>query len=231
MKEEDRIEFLKKTELFSSLSREELHQIMKDMVIKDFKRNQTILYEEDANDFMYIILDGEVKAIQRTEAGKEIILALHRKGESFGEMCLFGENITPAAVVAKRNSVIALISKKAFFSSLLNQEQMLRKLLSIMCSRLRECWKTVQLLSFNNASQRVKMLLVMLSNKYGERSDGEIWVNIRFTHQEIAEMTGMTRETVTRVMDEWQKAGEIRILKDRSIVLNSEFYRDIRYVV
>ncbi|MBZ0157815.1 MAG: Crp/Fnr family transcriptional regulator [Alphaproteobacteria bacterium] len=231
MKEENRIEFLRKTELFSSLSREELQQIMKDMVIKDFKKNQTILYEEDSNDFMYVILDGEVKAVQRTEEGKEIILALHRKGESFGEMCLFGESITPAAVVAKRNSVVALISKRAFFSSLLNQEKMLMRLLRLMCSRLRECWKTVQILSFNNASQRIKMLLIVLSGKYGERSDGEVWVNVRFTHQEIAEMTGMTRETVTRVMDELQKAGELRIRKDRSIVLNPEFYRDIRYVV
>ncbi|HEX8947874.1 MAG TPA: Crp/Fnr family transcriptional regulator [Dissulfurispiraceae bacterium] len=231
MKDEEKIDFLRKVELFSSLSHGELHKIEEDITIKNFKKNQTILHEENTNEFMYIILEGEVKAIQRTEEGKEIILAIHRKGEFFGEMSLIDNKTVPATVIAKKDSMIALVSKNVFYSSLVKQNKVLEKLLKILCFRLRESWKTVQMLNFNNASQRIRCLLVMLSNKYGKKIDGRIVLSIKFTHQDIAEMTGMARETVTRVIDELQKKGEIAILKDRTISLSPDFAKELEYTM
>ena len=101
----------------------------------------------------------------------------------------------------------------------------------ILCSRLRECWAKVQMMNFNNASQRVKMLLIMLSDKYGSRSDEGVILNIKLTHQDIAEMSGMTRETVTRVIDKLQKAGEIEILGNKRIRLTPDFCKELKSVI
>jgi len=65
----------------------------------------------------------------------------------------------------------------------------------------------------------------MLSNKYGETTSKGITLNIKLTHQEIAEMTGMARETVTRVLDKWNKEGEISILADKIIQLKTDFFQ------
>jgi len=97
-----------------------------------------------------------------------------------------------------------------------------------LCSRLRESWAKVQMLNFNNASQRVKMLLIMLSDKYGSKSDEGIILKIKLTHQDLAEMSGMTRETVTRVIDKLQKSGEIAILKNKVIRLTPDFCREFK---
>ncbi len=223
MPDNDKNEFFKKIQLFSSFSDQEIEQLISKLIIKKFKKHETILYEEDTNEFMYIILFGKVKAVRLTEEGKEIILAVHQAGDFFGEMSLIDGKTTPASVIATEDSLVAIISKKDFYSTLLVQSKLTMSLLKIFCNRLRKCWDTIQLLNFNNASQRTKMMLLMLSDEYGKKSSDGITLNIKLTHQDIAEMTGMTRETVTRILDKWQKTGEVTVLKNKFIRLNPRF--------
>ena len=79
------------------------------------------------------------------------------------------------------------------------------------------------MLNFNNAAQRIKMLFLMLSESHGEQSPEGTILKLKLIHQNIAEMTGLTRETVTRVLDKWQKSGEIQILKSKYILLKPDF--------
>jgi CRP/FNR family transcriptional regulator len=226
-----KIEFLRNIQLFSSLRDEELNQICGKVIVEEFKKNEIILYEEDTNDFMYIILLGKVKVVQTTEDGKEIILAIHKPDEIFGEISLIDGKTSPATVLATEDSLIAIISKKEFYSLLFKQGKVLENFLQILCLRLRESWKRIQILNFKNSSDRIKMLFLMLSYDNGKKTPEGIILNIKLTHQNIADMTGLTRETVTRVLDKWQQAGEITIFKNKFILLNSNFLnKDSKYL-
>ena len=173
--EELSVELLRKIELLNSLNLEELQDIRSKMIIKKFKKNETILYEEDTNKFMYAILDGRVKVVKTTEDGKEIILAMHKSGDSFGEISMIDGKTTTAAVQATDNSVVAIISKENFHSVLSSQKKFVDRLLKMLCSRIRENVDTIQMLNFNNGSQRIKMLFIKLSQEYGEKTpDGII---------------------------------------------------------
>jgi CRP/FNR family transcriptional regulator len=121
------------------------------------------------------------------------------------------------------DSSVAIISRQEFYSLIRAQQNVLDNLLLILCSRLRDSWEKIQLLNLKNASQRIKILFLMLSDRYGEKTAEGVTLNIKLTHQEIAEMTGMTRETVTRMIDKWQKDGEIIVLKNKFIHLSSHF--------
>jgi CRP/FNR family cyclic AMP-dependent transcriptional regulator len=223
VKEESRIELLRKIALFASLTSDELHEIRDRIVIKNFKKNETILHEEHTNAFMYMILEGEAKVVQTTEAGKEIIITMHQTGDFFGELSLIDGKTAPATVRATRNSTTAIISKKDFFALLLSQNKVLESLLQIFCSRLRESIKKIQMLNFNNAAQRIKMLFLMLAESHGERTDAGTVLKMKLIHQDIADMTGLTRETVTRVLDKWKKGGEIKVQKNKGFLLTPEF--------
>jgi CRP/FNR family transcriptional regulator len=72
------------------------------------------------------------------------------------------------------------------------------------------------------------MLFTMLSNGYGEKTNDGIILNIKLTHQDLANMAGMTRETVTRIIDKLQKDGDIKVLKNKLILLNPDFLQTIK---
>ncbi len=217
------IEYFKKIQLFSSLTDKELRRIIERLVVKRFRKNEIILQVEDTNEYMYMILNGETKVVQTTEDGKEILLAIHQSGEFFGEMSLIDGKTSPATVIATKDSTAAIISKKDFYSLVKTQEKVLDNLLLILCSRYRESWEKIQLLNLKTASQRIKILFLMLSDKYGEKTAEGVTLNIKLTHQEIADMTGMARETVTRVIDRCQQDGEISVLKNKFIHLSANF--------
>ena len=220
-----KLDFLRRTDLFSSMTDEELQEISGDIVVEEFKKNEIILREEDTSGYMYIILFGKVKAYKTTEEGKEIILALHQSDEFFGELSLIDGQTTPATVSAIEDSLISIISRKAFYSILLQRPPVLEKILHILCARLRESWEKIRILNSKHASQKITMLLLMLSHEYGQKTQEGISMNVKLTHQDIADMTGLTRESVTRAMDKLQKDNEISILGNKLIRLNAEFLR------
>lgn len=225
------IEKFRGIRLFSTLRDDELAQVAHKIRIKQFKKNTIILHEEETNQFMYIILSGKVKVVQTSEEGKEIILAIHQAGDSFGEIALIDNKTAPAEVVTIKDSVVATISKNDFHYLLYTQKKVLEILLQIFCARLRDSWERMQILSFNNASQRLKMLFLLLSEEHGKKECNGITLTIKLTHQEIANMAGMTRETVTRIVDKLNKDGEISILKNKLIHLTSDFIgKDMQYI-
>jgi CRP/FNR family transcriptional regulator len=219
-----KIEFLKNIELFSSLTDEELLQISNRIIVKEFSRNETILLEEETNAFMYIILVGKVKVVQTTEEGKEIILAIHQAERFFGELSLIDGKTSSATVMAMEESLIAIISRENFYALLYSQSKVLENLLQILCSRLRESWKRIHILNFRDAPQRMKMLFTILSGENGKKTPDGTILNLKLTHQEMADMAGLTRETVTRVLGQWQKDGLITVAKNRFILLHDNFF-------
>lgn len=226
MKDSD-LELLKKAYFFESLATEELRDIRNRIIIKKVKKNEVILYEEDTNKFMYEILAGRVKIVQYTEEGKEIIIAIHNTGDSFGEISLIDSKTTPAAVLALEDTTVAIISKEIFYSLIYSHKKVLENLLKMLCSRIRENIDNIKILNFNNASQRIRMSLFKLSQEHGEETPEGVVLNIKLTHQDIANMTGLTRETVTRVIDLWQKNGDIAVLKNKSIRLSPRFLKEM----
>ena len=157
---------------------------------------------------------------------KEIILAIHKAGSFFGELSLIDGKTAPASVIATEDALIAILTKNDFLSIVFLHKKVTDNLLKILCTRLRRCWDTIQLLNFNNASHRTKILLLMLIEDYGEKTPEGTVLNIKLTHQAISDMTGLTRESVTRVLDKLQKKKEIIVLKNRFICLTPRFMQE-----
>jgi CRP/FNR family transcriptional regulator len=225
MKDKYEVDSLRQIQLFSSLGDEELLRISERFVIKRFRKGEIILCEDDTTNFMYIILSGKVKVIQTTEDGKEIVLAFHKSGDFFGEMSLIDGKTSPATVMTTEDTSAAIIHRSDFFTLIHSEKKVVESLLHIFCSRLRDSWERIQMLNFKNASQRVKTLLFMLSEEHGVRSEERITLTIKLTHQDIADMTGLTRETVTRVLDRWLREGDIVVEKNRCLTLCPSFHK------
>jgi CRP/FNR family transcriptional regulator len=217
------LEQLQKIELFSFLGAKELEDIAPRITLREFAKNEVILSEEDANFYMYAVIRGKVRVFQTAEDGKEAVLAIHGEGNFFGELSLVDGKTSPATVAATEETVVALISKKDF-DALLKHQQFLEGLLKSFCDRLRDSWRRIQMLGMKNAEERVRTLLYLLSEEHSAVRDPDgITLGVRLTHQNIADMSGLTRETVTRVMDKWIKKGEVTLDGNRRIRLEKGF--------
>ena len=184
-----------------------------------FARNEIILCEEDAQRYMYVVNSGKVKVVQSSITGKEKILAIHKKGDYFGEMALLDGHASPATVIAMEESVIALVSRDDFVNSFLAEGKIVQDIIAMLCSRLREAWFMIRVMSFANAEERVHSVLEHLCGRYGIKDSRGTILPIKLTHKEIAEYASLSRETVSRQLKQMERAGEIEVLPNRTILL------------
>jgi len=216
---------LRSLPFFQGLSDKEFADLKHIFVERHYARNKTIFLEEDTVNYMYIILSGKVKVIHSGLDGKEHIVAIHQKGDFFGEMALLDGKTSPATVVALEDTLIAIISSKDFEKYLLKNDKILRQTVSILCTRLREAWMMIKVLSLPNAEDRVRAVITIVSDYYGYKDARGTVLSSRLTHQNIADYSFVSRETVTRLMNRFAKDGEIEVLENKDIVLKPSFAR------
>lgn len=214
---------LRQIPFFSALSDNEIRLIESRVRLSRYPKNSVILSESETNECMYTVLEGEVKAYHQTEDGRESILAIHGPGESFGELSLIDGKTMPATVAANVDSLVACITKQDFNAMLIGNVTIMFNFLKLMCARLRESWRMQEILHMRDASARIKMMLLKLSEDHGSKVADGIIIDLHFTHQQLADMSGLTRETVTRVLDQLKRNGLLAINKEHLYILKNDF--------
>ena len=214
---------LEQIPLFSCLPVEELHRLGQAITEKCYPKNTMILMEDDSKNYMYVIFSGKIKVVRMTPDGKEQILVIRKKGDFFGELTLLDGKSQPASIVAMEDAAVGLISKKDFDVYLMKNENVLRKIIIMLCERLRESWMMLRLLSLTDAESKLRAVLTLISSIYGVRDLRGIIIPLKLTHREIADYAALTRETVSRLLKRFSRSGEIQILENKSILLTPLF--------
>jgi len=215
---------------FSDLSQDETEGVEQIIRKRRFEKEQIVLEQEDTAQYMYIVYSGKVRVVNRNEEGREQIITIHKKGDFFGEMSLLDGDTEPATVIAHEDTIIGFLHKKDFEAHILSHEVIRRKIVDLLCRRLRDAWKMINVLSLNNADDRVIIILDHLQKTYGVKDDRGIIVNIKLTHQMIANYASVARETVTRVLNRLKKAGAISTLENKSILLSNVFFAKLHEI-
>lgn len=209
---------------FSTLSDDELRELESHIKRRQISRNEVVLFEEDTANYMYIVYSGKVRVVKINVDGREQILAIHRRRDFFGEMSLLDGKTSPATVIAMEDSEIGLLEKEDFDRFIQKNDNMRRHIIEMLCSQLREAWMMIRIMSFDNAEKRIMAVLDRLQELYGVGDDRGRIINVKLTHQQIASYASVTRETVTRVLNQLKGEELIRILEGKNILLTKGFY-------
>lgn len=214
---------------FSTLEPEEVDQVEALFKKKQYAKEQIVLYEEDTSSYMYLIYSGKVRVVKMNDEGKEQIITIHKRNDFFGEMSLLDGKTSPATVIAHEDSIIGLLHKQDFDEYLMKNEGIRRKIIELLCARLRESWEMIKILSFNaeNAQDRVVSLLGRLQELYGVKDDRGVIIDVKMTHQQMASYASVTRETMSRVLRNLEKAEVITVLDNKAILLKNQFFKSI----
>ena len=189
-----------------------LPEVAEVSVLKTFAKREVVLNKDAASQHLYFLLEGRLQATDFTLDGKEVGLYFINEGEYFGEIAMLDGLVQPEIMIANKKSQVILVPNRLIRSLILSQPAMTEAITTGLARRIRVQSEQRQILSINNPLQRVcAQILLLLRYSPGQPDDAKAadrrTLNNAPTHQELAMMVNLSRETVTRVIQVLQSKG------------------------
>ncbi len=200
---------LRNVPIFTDLSDSDLNRIASKMVSRGYEKGQMILLEESTGETFFIITSGTVKVTRLSDDGREVILALLGGSDFFGEMSLLDGKGRSANIVANEDAEVMTLSRRDFLECLETYPKIAIALLEELAVRLRKSDQQIESLSLSDSEQRIGITLIRLAEERGTIKRGDVTVQNLPYQQDIANMAGSSRETVSRTL---------KLLEDKKLV-------------
>lgn len=212
--------YIKNCNLFSQLSASDIADLEAQSKVRKLKKGDPVYLPSEQADGVLLVAQGRVKVCHVTPDGKQSILGFVDVGEIFGELSILGNERRDEYVEATEKTTLVLLPKEALSQVLRKYPELVLGVTKLIGLRRQRVEKRLRNLLFRSNRERVIHLLLELSEKYGQRTEAGITLNIRLSHQEMASIIGSTRETVTVVLGQLQKESLLKIARRRVIILD-----------
>jgi CRP/FNR family transcriptional regulator len=216
----DKLELLKRVTAFGRLTSDQLGLLARSVGSQTFERGETIFHQGSIGSTLYIILSGQVRIYTTSEAGQELTVTIFRDGDFFGEMALLDGHPRAASAVAMCGTNTLTLHRGAFLHTINACPPIAASVLEVMAARIRQSNAVAEQLANLSASRRVVRQLLDLAARYGIADGGVIRIDLHLTQDDLASLSGTTRETVNRVLAHLRDQGLIRVERARVSVLN-----------
>ncbi|MFQ6676963.1 MAG: Crp/Fnr family transcriptional regulator [Fidelibacterota bacterium] len=205
----NKTDLLRTVPIFSELHRNDVNKISDRMVSRTYDKGQVILLEEATGETFFVIANGSVKITRLSDDGREAILAILGEGDFFGEMSLLDGSGRSANVISLENSEVLTLSRNDFLEILETYPKISISLLEELTMRLRKSDQQIESLSLSDVEHRIGMTLIRLSEELGKIKNGKVRIENIPYQQDIANMAGTSRETVSRTFTLFEEKGMI----------------------
>ena len=216
----DKIQLLQSVSLFWDLPEKELGYISEKMVSREYEAGHIILLEETEAEQCFFVTKGSVKITRLSKEGREVILAILNDGEFFGEMSLLDGEYRSANVIALDDTDVLTLNRSDFLIVLKGYPQIAIQLLKEMALRLRKSDRQIASLSLSAAEKRIALCILRIADESGVIKKGSVNISKAPIQQDIANMSGTSRETVSRALKLLEKEGYIS-RKGRELTINN----------
>ena len=211
---------VKHSPLFAGLTASECREIVSAAHAKCFARRQTIFVKGDLVQQVILLTSGAAKTVHFTESGAEVILGVRGPGEVLGTVGLQPQDRHRSMAQALVTSA-ALVWDAAAFETFSELSMRLRRNIThILCQQLHELEERYREIATEKVAARLSLQLARLIPRVGRRVDGGI--EIRLFRKELAQLTGTTLFTVSRLLSDWNQRGIVRTQREAVLVDNLE---------
>jgi CRP-like cAMP-binding protein len=159
---------------------------------------------------LYVIASGRVKLLRHSFSGKNVLLELLVPGDFFGSLSSLGNEVYPDTAQAQTSACVLAINAEEFRLVLDRYPAVALKVLDVMAERLQAAHEMVRQLSVHSVERRLAFTLLRLAEKLGKEQEVGWLIQAPLSRDDLAEMTGTTTESASRVMSQFQKEGLIR---------------------
>ncbi|HON55445.1 MAG TPA: Crp/Fnr family transcriptional regulator [bacterium] len=228
MKTEYIIGILKNVSIFNQLDDENLELLSKKFVFQKIPKDTVIFKENDLGNQMFVIISGVVEVFKEYRK-KRKTLALLKRNDFFGEISVFTSLPRTASVQTLSNSEIIVLDQSDLINIIKNNYKFSLNLIKVLSERLINANAEIQSLTFKNVQGRAATQILLLANKFGYKTKQGILLEIKTPHKLLAEIVGIQRETMTRILSQFKEEDIIEtyskhlIIKDIEKLVNYTF--------
>ncbi len=214
--------FVPPSDFLSQIMPDDREHLLSVSYRKEYRKGDYIFQAGDPGKNVYILEDGRAKIFQNSEQGREMILWFCLPGEIFGLAELPRGGKREVYAEACTSCTMYAVPKNDFQNFLLEHPDTALQMIDLLSCRMRVLGHMMLNLATDDVASRIIKLLLRLAARCQSVSQQEISLDIPLTHQEIADMIGASRQTVTSVMGKLRRKGIIRIKGHRITVRNNE---------
>ncbi len=182
--------------------------------------------EEDSGTSLFVILRGKVKVSRSSNDGREVILTMLGESDFFGEMAFLDGLARSANVIATEESEVYLIQRNEFLKLLHDHPEISIILLQELTSRLRNADMKIKALSLKDAEGKVATVILQLAEYSGKIKSGVVEIDKLPIQQDLANMAGTSRETISRTLHSFAKRGFVELDGNKLRIINYEEFKE-----
>ena len=194
---------------------------------KNFHKKELIYLSGQPGEYIYLLKKGIVKISKLTSDGRELTLALLKPGEIFGELEALGAGETGAQAEAHSDVMICVLRRKDLLGLMQMKPDLGISLSKLIGFRRRTIESRMENLIFKNIPQRLASLFLELNKEFGRKEGDEIKIDVPLTHEDLANLIGSARATVTEVLNDFKKQGVIQTAGKLFIIKNPKSLEEI----
>lgn len=209
----------KKIPLLASLSEEDFIKMKSNLIIYEFQKGETIFRSHDPADKMFIVLEGQLKISKIMSDGKEQILYIYTEGDFVGGHNILSGDMYEYSAYALVKSAVLTISQEDVNNILKKNNQFLITILEQSYERIRKAETLIDRLSIISTDSKVAKLLKTLISLYGQKKDNGILLKYNITQEELGSLSGLSRETMSRKLNQFEEEGILKIVSRGKIVV------------
>jgi len=220
-----RRQLLSKHFLISTMPERALDDLVKFSTVARFEPHQDILRKGEPGDCLYGILSGRVRIYSTSPEGDEIVLSIMEPGELFGEIALLDGSTRTASAAAMEHTDLLRIHRDHFLPYIKANPDLLLRMLSLVCQRLRWTNAIIEDAAFLTFPARLAKRLLFLAEHYPRPEGADLTVPL--SQQDLGRMVGAGREAINKQLSMWRSAGIVETARGAIVIRNCEALREL----
>lgn len=204
---------------FEGASPEALDQILSGTRSLRFVKDSFVFEQEGAAHSFFLLLDGHVRVVKTTPDGDQVIVRYISPGELLGIAQAVGRSTYPASAIAAVDCVVLAWPAALWSEFTLRIPGFASNAYKAMGTRLQETQTLLVEMATDRVEQRVANALLRLASQTGKKTEAGIRIDFPISRQDIAEMTGTTLHTVSRLLTAWEAKGLVESGRQRVTVV------------
>lgn len=209
---------IERVSLFANLSSQAIQELEAIARRRSFARGAVVINEGDVSDSLYVLVSGRAVALRSDASGRQLVVNRFGPWDYFGEMSFFDRSARCATVMTKERCEVMMIARSDFLTFVQHHGEILWDVINALLVKIRKATEQIESLAFLDVYGRLARFLV-------ENQDDNGVVMEKFTQQELADLVGSSRETVSRILNELVAGGYIRKEQGRIVIQDKLPYK------